>query len=158
MARGRAAHLVPLPRASSSAAYFLVGDEPVAQLPAQTFQATATRAEVKVRFERRNVYIWFQIVATDPPSAPYHGVEVPFVCPLKGARFGPRSKFVKAWTRVTGRRPRASERISPTTFLRKLYTIRTRTVVIDYQQRPHDALSYYSVVDEIVSVDVGGRA
>ncbi len=156
-----AARLRSVPRATGSGVpqYFVLDDEPVALVPPRDFQATITRYEIRYKFERPNLYLWCKLVALDDPSdAQYHGLLLPFICPMKNGRFGSRSKFARLWTRVAGRRARKGEKLSPTLFLGKLYTVRTRLVTMDYQQRPHDRLTQYSVIDEIVSVDVGGPA
>ncbi len=157
---GRRRHLRVLPQTGNAPVgeFLLLDDEAPALVPERAFQAVATRYAVKWGFQRHNLWLWFQIVASEPADAHYHGTELPFLCAMKAGRFGAHSKFVKLWSRVAGRPPRRGEPISANLLLHKLYSVRVRVVTKDSEQHPHHSVNRYSVISEILTVDVGGRA
>ncbi len=152
-------HLRPIPRMATAPAVELVLDgEPLRLVPEREFRVTFMRAERRWQFHRANVWIWFRVIALDPADVVYDGIDLPLICATKEGRFGPQSKFAKLWARVARRRPVQGERLSTAILAGKLFTVRTRTVRTDHEQRPHGALGKYSVIADVSSVDVGGPA
>ena len=155
----RPRHLRAIPSSPVAPAVELVlGGEPLQLVPERQFSVTFVRAERRWHFQRLNVWLWFRVLALDPADAPYDGIDLPLVCATKEGRLGQLSKFARLWARVAGRRPLKGERLSTGILAGKLFTIRTRTVRTDHEQRPHGALGEYSVIADVSSIDVGGPA
>jgi hypothetical protein len=152
----RPKHLFALPEATDPV--FVLTGEPRALLPPRDYPAVVARHEIQTQFGRRTLVVWFKVVAVDTADARYDRVHVPMYFPMMKRTFSAGSKFAVLWARLSGRRPRKGERMSTAVLRNRLLTIRTRTVTEDHRQRPHGALTAYSVVDEIVSIDAGGSA
>jgi hypothetical protein len=135
---------------------FELDGNPLARVPERTFHATFSRAERRFLYQRTSLWLWFRLVALDAADANFDGLELPLICATRGGRFGPKAKFTKIWARVGGLSPQKGERLSTAIFSGRLFTIRTRTVRIDHEQHPHGALAEYSVVDDILEIEVGG--
>jgi hypothetical protein len=139
-----------LPTSSPDAVFVLEG-EPRTLVPPGLYQAAMVRHESVIRFGRHVLIIWFEVVAPDR-------VRIPMYFAMVNGKFRAGSKFSTLWARLTGRRPRRGERMTTGVLRDRLVTIKTRTVTEDDRQRAHSALATYSVVEEIVSIDVGGQA
>jgi hypothetical protein len=129
---------------------------PLVRVPDRAFQAAFSRAERRFLYQRTSLWLWFRLVALDAVDAHFHGLELPLICATRGGRIGPKAKFAKIWSRLAGRPAVKGERLSTAIFKGRLFTIRTRTVRIDHEQNPHGAIDEYSVVQDILEIEVGG--
>lgn len=132
-----------------------VGHVP-ALVPDADYQMGFVRAE-RGHFENRErIFLWFEI--TTPGDQ--FGVPLYLVCPCPangGKIFGLGSKLVAAASIALGQRPKRRDRLSTRIFAGKLFRGRTRTVRRDHKgnQRPKE--DHYSVIDELLSIEAGGR-
>jgi hypothetical protein len=78
-----------------------------------------------------------------------------FNMPYNG-RIRTGSKYFKTWCMVNNwQNPSRNAKMSPRIFLNKIYTVKTRTVKPLHDKREMPECFFYSVVDEIKSVDSG---
>lgn len=78
-----------------------------------------------------------------------------FNMPYNG-RIKTGSKYYKTWVMVNNwQRPSRNAKMSPRLFLNKIFTIKTRTVKPSHDKEEMPEQFWYSIVDEIKSVNAG---
>lgn len=124
-------------------------------VPEADYQVGFIRAE-RGHFEnRQRLFLWFKIITPGPSF----GIELYLVCPCPangGKVFGLGSKLVAAATVALGHRPKRRDRLSTRMFAGKVFLARTRTVTLDYHQRPRPPTDHYSVLSELLGIEAGG--
>lgn len=99
-------------------------------------------------------FLWFKICT----PGDHLGKELYLACrhPADGKRrFGLGSKLVQAATVALGQLPKRRDRLSTKIFRDKVFRARVRTVVKDAAGRTRPRGSQYSVIDALLTVEVG---
>lgn len=102
---------------------------------------------------RQRYFLWF--VISEPGS--YLNTELYLSCPLpkKGNRFSQSSNLGKAYAIAMNGAPRRLDRITKKAFKNKLFRFTTRTVTMDGDGMPKKEKDRYSVIDRLISAEVG---
>lgn len=115
--------------------------------------------ETATVFKTPKIFLHFQIVRPGQEEvllyAAYRAKDL-IGHPGKNGRFilGRRSELLLQLCRLDGK-PMRGDRISLRGLRRCLLRVRTRTVVSDYRQRPLPEAMHYSVVAEMLAIEVG---
>lgn len=119
-------------------------------LPEGTYQAVAIRHEISEYFGNRKLYLWFQII-----DGVHAGKELfmPFNFPLKISR---NSKYFKSWLVANkGIRPAQNNCLSRKIFMKKVFTVKTKTVIKGSEGSSLSVEERYSIVDKLIEVSCG---
>lgn len=129
-----------------------IADTSFPLLPEGSYSAVAVGAKHVTIFKRPMMFVWFQLL-----DEGVQGVRLfaSFRLPPHG-HMRPSSRYYRAWTLATGRKPIRGDRLSPRVFLRRAFRVMVRTVRTDRQQRPLTPQNYYSIIDTILAAETGG--
>ena len=119
-------------------------------VPEKTYQASATHYDRASFYQRRKLYLWFQII-----DGPHRGKKIfmPFNLHTKIRR---GSKYYGAWLIANnGIKPKPNNRMSPKLFMSKVFKIKTRTVLSGRKKESLTDGDRYSVVEEILELCAG---
>lgn len=120
-------------------------------IPDGTYEALATRYNCAEFYQREKLYIWFRVVSIGP----HEGKEL-FMAFNVFRRITKSSKYYQAWVLANkGAKPKKNDRIGPKIFKNKIFTIKTRTVVLGRKQTEFAQDDRYSVVEELLDVCAG---
>ncbi len=102
---------------------------------------------------RQRYFLWF--VISEPGT--YLNTELYLSCPFpkKGKRFSQSSNLGKAYAIAMNGAPRRMDRITKKAFKNKSFRFTTRTVSTDGDGMPKKEKDRYSVIDRLISVEVG---
>jgi len=131
-----------------------------AQIPAGVYQATYLRHETAFIFKSPKVFIHFRIEGGE-----YHGMKLYRAYRVKELRGKPRKgggiklrhsqELYRQFVRMASNHVERPDRISLQRLRGCLIKISVRTVATDSRQRALPAALQYSVVDEMLSIEVG---
>jgi hypothetical protein len=114
------------------------------------YSVSYVRHEKKFLFGSEKLFIWFKIVT---PGASF-GVEL-YKAYNYSKKISIKSLLVKDAKTILGRRLEKREKPTTAIFKNKILRIRTRTVTKDCRQKELAEYHKYSVISEILGVEVG---
>lgn len=123
-----------------------VAREGRAWVPDSEYHAQAVAFKVIPFLGTEKIYYNFRVI-----QGPYQGDEI-WLTFQAYKKYGPRSKFYKAYALFLGRKPSKGEKLIPGNLLNSIFLIRTRTVIKDEDGDNYPEHQRYSVVDKILEV------
>jgi hypothetical protein len=123
-------------------------------IPDGSYETQCTGYDNKFLFGKaRKLFLNFKILT----EGEFRGKKIfqAFNMPYNG-KIKSGSKYYKTWCMVNGwQKPSRNATMSPKLFLNRIYTIKTKTVKPKHDGKEMPEAFWYSIVDEIKSVDAG---
>lgn len=124
-----------------------------ARVPEKSYDLVFLKADKKHMFgEGERMFLWFKIIT----PGDWCGTKLYMTCTVaKKGKWHPSHKYWLAWVLAAGRRPARGDRMSTRVFRNKVFRGHVRTVIKTARQTHRTLEQQYSVVDELLSVEVG---
>lgn len=131
-------------------------------IPEGTYEGVGRDTRIKRIFGTTKLYLKIEVLVPDRDHPDgvrrvvlprHYGVRA-----RPGGRYsvGSKSDYAREFALVTGRRLTRPDRLEPAVFRNTLLEVVVRTVRRDFRQRRLSPAAYYSVVDYIAGIKVGG--
>ncbi len=128
------------------------GDIPPAIPDGVDYQLMFLRAELGSYRGRQKIYLRFRMITPGESL----GQEFYMACNVApNGKWTASYKYWQAWVFVAGRRPTRASRMSTAIFKNKVFRARMRTVRKTANQTDRTLAQQYSVVDELLEIQVG---